>query len=150
LYLPIENAVDPLRGKWGYAMGGQILVPAIYQRAQYMQEGVGAAERDGKWDYVTPENVVLNEKGYDTAWNNPFTSWATTNAYDFSEGLVAVNRNNRWGYMDHNGVEVIPCQYDAARPVYNGMAWVKVDGLWGIADLSAYTSEWAASSAPEA
>ena len=49
----------------------------------------------------------------------------------FSEGLALVCRDGLWGYIDKNGGEVIPCQFEKCMPFYNGMAQVAVNvGLW--------------------
>lgn len=140
LYLSTDGSADPYRGRWGYAIGEELVIPDQYERCQYMCEGIGAASRGGKWYYVTEAGEEINQSGYDTAWNNPFTAWAKANAFDFSEGLCAVTRDGKWGYINRSGEEVIPCQFEATRPVYNGRAWVKKDGLWGVADLSALTT----------
>lgn len=42
----------------------------------------------------------------------------------FSEGLSAVCRNGRWGYIDTEGNEVIACEYDHAAPFRGGVAQV--------------------------
>ena len=44
----------------------------------------------------------------------------------FSEGLVAVQHDWKWGYVDTSGKEIIPCQYDLAKSFSNGLAAVGV------------------------
>ena len=34
---------------------------------------------------------------------------------DFSDGLIAVRQNGKWGYADETGSLVIPCEYEAIR-----------------------------------
>ncbi len=50
----------------------------------------------------------------------------------FSEGLIAVAIDGKWGYIDSLGRQVIACQFDAAEPFRNGRAVVMVDGRYGI------------------
>jgi WG containing repeat len=50
---------------------------------------------------------------------------------DFQRGLLAVRILNKWGYVDLKGQEVIPPQYDEARPFYDRLTAVKLDGKWG-------------------
>ncbi len=45
-------------------------------------------------------------------------------ADEFSEGLVAVQKGNRWGYMDKSGQWVIPPQFKSARKFSQGLAAV--------------------------
>ena len=30
----------------------------------------------------------------------------------FSEGIAAVKKNGKWGFIDINGIIVVPCEYD--------------------------------------
>lgn len=45
-------------------------------------------------------------------------------AQAFSEDLAAVKKNGKWGYIDTDGKEVIPCQYDLAFEFNEGYAIV--------------------------
>ena len=49
----------------------------------------------------------------------------------FSEGLAAVRRNKKWGYINTNGKEVIECKYTMANDFNEGMACVKKLVDWG-------------------
>lgn len=55
----------------------------------------------------------------------------------FSEGLAAVMRDGKWGYINTKGEEVIPCQfpnpddYYIASPFSEGLALVQKEGKWG-------------------
>lgn len=49
----------------------------------------------------------------------------------FSEGLAAVCRKGKWGYIDTTGREVIECRFDDCRAFYNGVAQVcEREGSW--------------------
>lgn len=52
----------------------------------------------------------------------------------FSEGLAAVQMNNKWGFVDKTGKEVIPLQYDGASFFSNGLAAVEKNSKWGFID----------------
>lgn len=43
----------------------------------------------------------------------------------FSEGLVAVRKNRKWGFIDQLGNVVIPYQYNAAYDFYEGLAIIR-------------------------
>lgn len=55
----------------------------------------------------------------------------------FSEGLAAVMRDDKWGYINTKGDEVIPCQfanpseYYSASPFYEGLALIQENDKWG-------------------
>ena len=53
---------------------------------------------------------------------------------DFSEGLAAVRELFYWGFIDHTGKEVIPCQYGGAKEFSEGLAAVYSDEKWGFID----------------
>ena len=53
----------------------------------------------------------------------------------FSEGLAAIKKNNKWGFIDKNGKLVIPLKYDDVdyfRP--NGLCAVTIKGKSGFID----------------
>ena len=50
---------------------------------------------------------------------------------EFSEGMAAVRKGDKWGYINTKGEEVISCQYEQARGFSDGLAAVKDDGKWG-------------------
>lgn len=58
------------------------------------------------------------------------------NAYSFSEGLAAVQKDGKWGYIDRTGNVVIPFQYDQVD--YNGfeegVTIAVIDGKVGLID----------------
>ncbi|TZF86319.1 WG repeat-containing protein (plasmid) [Pedobacter sp. BS3] len=54
---------------------------------------------------------------------------------------AAVKQNGKWGYIDRDGKEIVPFQYDEANPFEgnghndkNDRAIVKLNGKWGIID----------------
>lgn len=55
-------------------------------------------------------------------------------AQSFSEGLAAVKRNKKWGFINSKSELVIDCEYDEVRPFHENMACVKRFGGWGAID----------------
>ncbi len=53
---------------------------------------------------------------------------------DFSEGLAAVQRDEKFGYIDKTGGLVIPCQFEWAKDFKNGLAAVMTQNGWGYID----------------
>ena len=82
---------------------------------------------NGKYGYVGPlnmnEKIVIPAK-YDYV------------SMTFSEGLGHVRLNDKWGYIDKTGTEVIPCQYDGANDFSEGLAAVELNGKYGYIDKS--------------
>ena len=58
-------------------------------------------------------------------------------AFDFSEGLAGVRKNNKTGYIDKTGKVVIPLEYDSHdRRFSEGLVNVLKGGKWGYIDKS--------------
>ncbi len=47
---------------------------------------------------------------------------------DFREGLMPVKFDNKWGFINKDGVEVIPCKYDDTNDFNEGLAAVNIGG----------------------
>ena len=45
---------------------------------------------------------------------------------NFYEGFAAVIKDGKWGYINSDGEEIIPCKYDGASPFSEGLACVYV------------------------
>lgn len=55
-------------------------------------------------------------------------------ASNFSEGLAAVQKNGKWGYIDRAGRTAVALQYEGAKDFSEGLAAVKQGGKWGFID----------------
>lgn len=55
-------------------------------------------------------------------------------AKDFSEGLAAVKKDGKWGFIDTEGTVVIQPIYHAANSFSEGLAAVQMNGRWGYVD----------------
>lgn len=49
---------------------------------------------------------------------------------DLKEGRMPVRREGKWGYLNEEGVEVIPCQFEEAGQFNGGTAFVKRQGTY--------------------
>lgn len=49
-------------------------------------------------------------------------------------GMLAVKRENKWGFVDNNFDEIIKPEYDEAMYFYHGWCPVRVGKLWGLID----------------
>jgi hypothetical protein len=52
----------------------------------------------------------------------------------FSEGLVAMKKDQKWGYLNSQGKEVISFKYEETYTFSEGMALIKLNGLYGYID----------------
>ncbi|MCS6967474.1 MAG: WG repeat-containing protein [Cytophagales bacterium] len=65
-----------------------------------------------KWGYCTPDKKIIIPCEYDKAW-------------EFIEGLAAVQKGGKWGFINTAGELVVPCVYDEVGYFYEGVAFVK-------------------------
>ena len=54
----------------------------------------------------------------------------------WSEGRMGVRKGGRFGFIDRAGREVIPLEWDSARPFSEGLAAVERGGRWGFVDAA--------------
>lgn len=47
------------------------------------------------------------------------------------EGFVGIKKNDKWGFVDKTGKQVIPCIYDDVRYFSDGYVVVKMNGVYG-------------------
>lgn len=59
-----------------------------------------------------------------------------TASHGVFDGLVRVCDDHKWGYVNIDGVEVIPTQYNAAGDFREGLARVKKNSRWGYVNTS--------------
>lgn len=56
-------------------------------------------------------------------------------ALDFYENYAAVKKDGKAGFIDIDGKELFPFEFEETRSFDQGRAWVKVDGKWGVIEL---------------
>jgi hypothetical protein len=49
----------------------------------------------------------------------------------FIDGLAAVQKNDKWGFIGRDGYEVIPFKFDEVEWFSNGLAWAKIGNSTG-------------------
>lgn len=91
-----------------------------------------------RYNYQNPGYMeCINSDGERIVANIPVDEDYITNyhmrAY-FSQGLLAVKSNGKWGYIDKNGHWLIPPQYNNALPFSEGYASVKKGDKYGYID----------------
>ena len=80
----------------------------------YVFDKNGKCYSNGKYDKVDNENQEL---------------------YYFN-GYLPVCKGGKWGLIDVNGKEVLKCRFEDITSVYDGKAWAKENGKWGVIKLA--------------
>ncbi len=52
-------------------------------------------------------------------------------ADDFCEGIAAVSIEEKYGFIDKEGREIIPLKFDSVGVVSEGLIAVEMEGRWG-------------------
>lgn len=132
-----------------------------YEMAGTFQEGTAAVKKGGKWylidnkgeirsnafneivlDYMGRyiiNGIIIAKSGgdyglYDSELN--LIAKLDCEAVDCHtyDGMTAICKNGKWGFVNDRGETVIKCTYDGARSFSNGLAGVLKDGKWGFID----------------
>lgn len=96
--------------------------------------------KDGKWGYVNGKGEQIIDFICDAIPQSSLASDLQVSEglhpYLFAGKYIAVSVNSRFGYYNKKGeVIVTPGEFEQARPVLNGLAWVRKDGKWGVVQI---------------
>jgi hypothetical protein len=118
--------VIPPRFLSGYpfSSGMALVVLRIFKEGNLRLHKLGYIDRSGK--LVIQRQEALDSKSLHVSYQELF----------FSEGLVSVEQNNKVGFMDKAGRQVIPPRYTYAQPFSDGLAGVLTGGKYGYIDRS--------------
>ena len=137
--------------KWGFKEfeTGNIVIPAKYDDVDCFIDGYaevsvnnkrGVIDQNGKiivpilYDQIINNWININllepyEDFYLPEWHQNDKNWI------FSDGLVCVELNNKYGYVNTNGDIAIPIQFEDARAFHEGLALVKQTDNYGFIDV---------------
>lgn len=148
--------------KWGFInKKGQLIIPLKYEEVASFHEGLAAVKLNNKWGYInTSGNSVISHKytpsEYDQPQDHYFKNgyavekinnncWVLVDKqgnetklegwceHD-SEGLFRYLRNNKYGFINNKGYEVIKPIYDFVNPFDGGYSVVELNEKMGIID----------------
>lgn len=118
-----------LNGKWGLigTDGSEWLAEPQYD--DVIRDDLGRCGDPAALFVRRGQSVfLLNKDGEEIA--GPYED-----ACPFQDGWAAVKKNGKWGFIDAEGVERIPCRFDDARSFGQYLAAVEENGLWGYVSL---------------
>ena len=104
---------------------GDEILPCKYKQLNLLGEDRIAVKKGSRW-------AMMDYNGNEIT---PFIYRYLTGA--FHEGLLAVvAEDERWGFINSSGGQVIECEYDCVRDFSEGLAAVKKNGKWGYVSLT--------------
>lgn len=156
-----DYAIVRCKGKEGYVdPKGYEFVPPKYDIAMPFQGGYAKVLFKGRWgiinnlgkEFIIPEfENIFNKVDYKKfAQNkNVLLERQTLGMFDFlkdgfifaqntifNNGWAAVEKNEKWGFIDINGKELIKLQFEDVRNFSDNLAGVKMKGKWGFISSS--------------
>ena len=158
-----ENRISLLiDGYWHRATGEFEVGEASFEDIGMYSGGYAAAKTNGGWGVIDISNnwlipsefddIIRDELGRCYAQgsvffrdgdfvrlfvNGNYTEFVFDDARPFSdEGFAAVKKNNKWGFIDTDGVEVIPFSFDDALSFGQHLAAVKLGEFWGYININ--------------
>lgn len=130
-----------------------------YEQAGMFQDGKAAVKKDGKWMLINDkgekeseayEEIILDSYGRylindrilvkttdgnyvlcdEKMKEKAILQCSDVDVYT-EDGLIAVCKDGKWGFMNDSGEVVIKPTYSQAKSFSNGLAAVERDGKWG-------------------
>jgi len=146
-----------INGNWLRASGDFESGTKTFQDIRMYSNGFAAAKEDGKWGVINLgekwlipaefDGIITDELGRSYAQDAVFVRHGQSvylisngriidkpyeDAHPFGdEGYAAVKIDNKWGFIDSGGVEVIPFIFDDALSFGQHLAAVRLGDYWG-------------------
>jgi WG containing repeat len=106
---------------------GQQLVPPAFDHISQL--------RDNQGNYVDLFAVTLgNLQGIYNVCAGEMQAPRYGRIDVFQEGYAVVQEGNRFGLIDLEGMQRVPCQYDLLQPMSEGLCAAKLKNRWGFID----------------
>lgn len=132
-------------GKYGVANKNGIVIPCEYDNGRYYRDNIHltdifseccAMQKGDKWAYFNNSGIQITDFIYDGCYDIKQGNQSIKTVYLPTENYIAVSNENGAGYCTIDGKEIISTgTFEEVRPVHNGLAWVKYEGLWGVLDI---------------
>lgn len=124
--IPVSEDFAKVRigSKWGIIDdNGKEIIPVNYAHIMADEEFFAgrAVSNISKWSVFDLYGYLKTKLTYDSVQS-------------MSDGRIPVKRNNRWGYLDRYGVEIISPIFEEAYPFKNEVAHVRFFGQSGLID----------------
>ena len=116
-------------GKCGFInKNGEVAVPIRYGDVSPFKNGFAYVNKNNRWEnngwgFINKEGQGITPFKYDVHYNGEEPDLSR---HYFSEGLAVVINNGKYGYVNTNGEEVIPCIYNDAYVFAQGFAVVLI------------------------
>ena len=126
----------PGTGMYGLISGGKITVPMEYD-GYFKPETADEFGNCNRIVFWKNNKIYVFDKNGKCYSNGKYDKVANENQelYYFN-GYLTVCKDGKWGLIDINGKEVVKCRFEDITSVYDGKAWAKENGKWGVIKLA--------------
>lgn len=130
--------------KFGLMFRNKIIVPLKYDGGsdgnllEYDQNSTEMCDvKDGRAVFWKNNKIYIFDKNGKCYSDGKYDK--VDNGYqelNYFNGYLTVCKDGKWGLIDVNGKEVLKCQFEDITSVYDGKAWAKQNGKWGVIKLA--------------
>ena len=108
-----------------------------YPLCPTFSEGLAwVCNKEGKFGYIDKTGKVVVPFRYEACYDDDSELYYQQPCYDFHEGLARIcdKTTEKYGFIDREGNEVFPCQFEYAEDINEGVARVELEGQYGFID----------------
>lgn len=137
-----EDGAD--KSKFGLMFRNKIIIPLKYDGGsdgnllEYNQNSAEMCDvKDGRAVFWKNNKIYVFDKNGKCYSNGKYDKADNGNQeINYFNGYLPVCKSGKWGLIDVNGKEVVKCQFEDITSVYDGKAWAKQNGKWGVIKLA--------------
>lgn len=116
---------------------GKFVIKAQYSEANSFHEGLARVAIDEDVFYINKSGKIIFE--LPLGYKSCFDCFTSDNEGNFSNGLLCVSKEGKYGYLNKKGEVVIGLQFDDARDFHEGLARVVLNNVINYIDVSGKT-----------
>lgn len=137
-----EDGAD--KAKFGLMFRNKIIIPLKYDGGsdgnllEYNQNSAEMCDvKDGRAVFWKNNKIYVFDKSGKCYSNGKYDKADNGNQeINYFNGYLPVCKGGKWGLIDVNGKEVVKCRFEDITSVYDGKAWAKQNGKWGVIRLA--------------
>jgi hypothetical protein len=127
------QAYDYEKGFVVFDTTGKVVLPFAKEMYYDMRDGLRyislkdtTAKKEGLFEYIDNQNkVIISKSKYDDLDIN------------VSSNHMRVKKDGKYGFVNKDGTETIPCSYDYASSwIYNNLFAIVKDNMWKVVDIN--------------
>lgn len=123
----IPNQND--KGKWGYVDGdGNVVINYQYDEASFFLSGRAKVRKGDNFGYINEENKTIIPIKYNTIDVYNSNIYKVSAGGNYKDGVLF---NEKYGFIDFNGVEILKPEYNEIGLFTDGIAYIKKGDLYG-------------------